>query len=53
MLDPALIRPGRMNIKREFGYVNNEMFIQFIKLFYETDICLESNQKIIPNISVS
>lgn len=36
-LDPALIRPGRMNVKLELGYVDEEMFSQFAKLFFDVD----------------
>jgi chaperone BCS1 len=33
-LDPALIRPGRADIKLEIGYVNAETFAAFIRHFY-------------------
>lgn len=37
-LDPALIRPGRCDLKIEIGYVNEETFKQFIKFHYGKDI---------------
>jgi chaperone BCS1 len=37
-LDPALIRPGRCDLKIEIGYVNEETFKQFIKFHYGVDI---------------
>ena len=33
-LDPALIRPGRIDLKLEIGYVNNETFNKFCKSHY-------------------
>jgi chaperone BCS1 len=33
-LDPALIRPGRIDLKVELGYVNSEIFNQFSKRFF-------------------
>jgi ATP-dependent 26S proteasome regulatory subunit len=37
MLDPALIRPGRISLKVELGYVTEDVFKQFVNLYYETD----------------
>ena len=37
-LDPALIRPGRCDLKIEIGYVNEETFKQFIKFHYNEEI---------------
>jgi chaperone BCS1 len=37
-IDPALIRPGRVDIKLEIGYINNETFSAFIRHFYGTAI---------------
>jgi chaperone BCS1 len=37
-LDPALIRPGRMDLKLEIGHINNETFSAFIRHFYGTVI---------------
>ena len=37
-LDPALIRPGRCDLKIEVGYVCEETFKQFIKFHYGVDI---------------
>lgn len=36
-LDPALIRPGRIDIKLEIGYVTEETFKEFIKFHYKTN----------------
>jgi len=33
-LDPALIRPGRIDLKINLGYVNNYILEQFFKSFY-------------------
>jgi chaperone BCS1 len=35
-LDPALIRPGRADLKLEIGYANAETFSAFIRHFYGT-----------------
>jgi chaperone BCS1 len=37
-LDPALIRPGRADLKLEIGYINTEAFSAFIRHFYGTAI---------------
>jgi chaperone BCS1 len=37
-LDPALIRPGRADLKLEIGYINAEAFSAFIRHFYGTAI---------------
>lgn len=34
MLDPALVRPGRMDISIEMGYVNEEVLKQFLAFHY-------------------
>ena len=36
-LDPALIRPGRVDLCLEMGYTTPEMFEQFVGLFYPED----------------
>lgn len=44
-LDPALIRPGRIDLKLDIGYICNETFNQFCKFHYgkipEMDVCLK------------
>jgi chaperone BCS1 len=37
-IDPALIRPGRADLKLEVGYINDETFSAFIRHFYGTAI---------------
>jgi chaperone BCS1 len=37
-LDPALVRPGRADLKLEIGYINAETFSAFIQHFYGTAI---------------
>lgn len=37
-LDPALIRPGRCDLKLEIGYVNEETFKQYVKFHYDEEI---------------
>lgn len=44
-LDEAFIRPGRIDIKLEINYVNEETFAQFLKRFYGNDT-LPANFKI-------
>lgn len=36
-LDPALIRPGRIDLKLEIGYATEETFKEFIKFHYGTN----------------
>ena len=36
-IDAALIRPGRIDLKVELGYVTSEMFIEFIHRFFPTN----------------
>lgn len=44
-LNPALIRPGRIDLKLEIGYLNIEAFKQFLKSYYN-DSTLPENFKI-------
>lgn len=34
-LDPALIRPGRVDLTLELGYVTNEIFADFVQAFFK------------------
>uniref|UniRef100_A0A915Q1R8 Mitochondrial chaperone BCS1 n=1 Tax=Setaria digitata TaxID=48799 RepID=A0A915Q1R8_9BILA len=40
-LDPALIRPGRVDVKQYFGYCTEAMFFEMFKHFYGSDITEE------------
>jgi chaperone BCS1 len=37
-IDKALLRPGRIDVSLYIGYINKEVFKQFICVFYEDDI---------------
>ena len=52
-LDPALIRPGRCDIKIKVEYVNMETFTKFCKFHYGEDITLRElpDGKIRPNLT--
>ena len=47
-LDPALIRPGRIDLVLEIGYVDNETFSKFLKFHYGKELPKGVNVK--PNI---
>ena len=50
-LDPALIRPGRIDLKLEIKPVCVETFIQFMKKHYGEDVVIPSDLKIRKGIS--
>lgn len=52
-LDSALIRPGRIDIKIEVGYVNNEILKDFINNFFPKNKINFNSLQIKPNISVA
>lgn len=37
-IDQAILRPGRVDLKIELGYINDETFKQFIKIFFNKEI---------------
>ena len=37
-IDQAILRPGRVDLKIELGYINDETFKQFIKIFFNEEI---------------
>lgn len=45
MLDPALVRPGRIDINLRVGYCSRDMVIDMFKFFYENDdICIPDDK---------
>lgn len=38
VLDPALVRPGRIDLQIEIGYIKNEILEQFVETFYGVSI---------------
>jgi len=52
-LDNALIRPGRIDLKIEIGFVNNEILKQFIDKFFPNNKIDVSNMTLKPNLTVA
>jgi hypothetical protein len=50
-LDPALIRPGRIDLKLEIKYATEETLNEFIKYHYGEDACLPAGYRIKSNVS--
>ena len=42
-LDPALIRPGRIDVKLEIGYIDNTSLYQFMEVYYPNECSLALN----------
>jgi chaperone BCS1 len=52
-LDSALIRPGRIDLKIEIGYVNNEILKEFLDKFYPGNGIHISNIKLKNDLTVA
>lgn len=48
-LDPALIRPGRVDKKIEFNQIGNKQIIDMFHNFYGIPLVLDKNYKVIPS----
>jgi chaperone BCS1 len=52
-LDAALIRPGRIDLKIEVGYVNNEILKDFLNKFYPNNKTKTINLELKPNLTIA
>lgn len=51
-LDPAMLRPGRIDLSLEIGYVDSDAFIQFIKSFFP-EVNPKETYKIVNELTIA